>query len=91
MFGLQVKEAEKQAMIEGIRENGSEAAEFVIRKVRTWRNRVLLIVDDTGHFVRGFLKRESLLFREQFSWCRQQRPVFPIKRQPIYQRLTLSI
>ena len=30
----QVKQAEKQAMIEGIRENGSEAAEFVIRKVR---------------------------------------------------------
>jgi len=30
---LQVKEAEKHAMIEGIRENGSEAAEFVIRKV----------------------------------------------------------
>ncbi|EDO39341.1 predicted protein, partial [Nematostella vectensis] len=28
-----VKEAEKQAMIEGIRENGVEAAEFVIRKV----------------------------------------------------------
>lgn len=28
-----VKEAEKQAMINGIRDNGSEAAEFVIRKV----------------------------------------------------------
>ena len=32
-FCEQVKQAEKQAMIEGIRENGSEAAEFVIRKV----------------------------------------------------------
>lgn len=30
----QIKQAEKQAMIEGIRENGSEAAEFVIKKVR---------------------------------------------------------
>lgn len=28
-----IKQAEKQAMIEGIRENGSEAAEFVIKKV----------------------------------------------------------
>lgn len=33
IFHCQVKEAEKQAMIDGIRENGSEAAEFVIRKV----------------------------------------------------------
>ena len=31
----QVKEAEKQAMIEGIRENGVESAEFVIRKVNS--------------------------------------------------------
>ena len=38
IFDLQVKEAEKQAMIEGIRENGSEAAEFVIRKVRISQN-----------------------------------------------------
>jgi len=79
MFGLQVKEAEKQAMIEGIRENGSEAAEFVIRKVRIWRNHVLLIVEGTGHFVREFLKRESLLFREQFSWCNNDLLVFPVK------------
>ena len=33
----QIKQAEKQAMIEGIRENGSEAAEFVIKKVRSNR------------------------------------------------------
>ena len=30
---FQVKQAEKEAMIEGIRQNGTEAADFVIRKV----------------------------------------------------------
>lgn len=38
LLDLQVKEAEKHAMIEGIRENGSEAAEFVIRKVTESRS-----------------------------------------------------
>lgn len=46
-----MKEAEKQAMIEGIRENGSEAAEFVIRKVTVWRNHFLVIVDNVALYM----------------------------------------